>query len=282
MKIAYVFKDLAIVPVGDHLEEIDQLPDDYVKFEIAPPNNNIRANFSEWIVSRVGNCPYPNWWNNSYYLKVIKAFQKWHKEHFIFSGASYLEVVNGTYYVFEDATLYAGGTAIVYAFDHSSIFVSKKAKVFAHDYSTIRALDKSIIIAKDFSEVSGEKYADITLLDHSKATVTQNCLVHAADNSFVKAYFLSRISVYSENATVEAHGGSTVFVYNSGTVQAHDKSTVKIVSGFYPKIFGYDESVIITDNDTRKNIKNYDNSITINRHAHSIQFNENSYLMKGN
>lgn len=122
MKIAYVFKDSVIVPIEDHLEEIDQFPNNYVKFEIAPPNNNIRANFSEWIVSRIGGSTYPTWWNKNYYLKVIKAFQKWHKEHFIFSGISHPDVVNGTYYVFGDATLYADGTAVVYAFDRSSIF----------------------------------------------------------------------------------------------------------------------------------------------------------------
>ena len=51
MKIAYVFKDSVIVPIEDHLKEIDQFSSDYVKFKIAPPNNNIRANFSEWIIS---------------------------------------------------------------------------------------------------------------------------------------------------------------------------------------------------------------------------------------
>lgn len=53
MKIAYVFKGLVTVPVKDHLKEIDQFSSDYVKFEITPPDHNIRAEFSKWTISQI-------------------------------------------------------------------------------------------------------------------------------------------------------------------------------------------------------------------------------------
>ena len=267
MKIAYVFKDSVIVPVKDSLKEIDQLTHDYVKFEITPPNNNIRAEFSKWTISQIGREPHPDWWNDRYYFKVIEAFRKWHKDHFIFSGTSDSGIFDGTYYVFGDAKFYAGGTAIVYAFDKSSIFASGKTNIFTYDHSAVCASGKSIVIARDFSKVFGKNYADITLLDNSKAKVEQNCTVIAEDKSFVKAYHNAQVTIYSDRASAEIRGEAVAFVYGSGIVQAFDKSIIKVPYGISPRILGCDKSTIITNSNIVKNIINCDDSITINRAA---------------
>ena len=34
--------------------------DNNVKFEITPPNSNIRADFSEWTISQIGKEPHPD------------------------------------------------------------------------------------------------------------------------------------------------------------------------------------------------------------------------------
>lgn len=265
MKIAYVFKDSVVVPIEDHLKEIDQFSSDYVKFKITPPNDNIQADFSKWTISQIGKEPHPDWWNDGYYFKVVEAFRNWHKNHLIFPGTPHPAVVNGTYYVFGDAKLDASGTAIVHAFDDSSIFASKKAKVFAYDYSAVRASGNSTVIAKDFSKIFGHHYANITLLDNSKAKVEHYSTVIADDQSFVKAYHSSQVIIYSDRSSAEIRGEAIAFVYGSGIIQAFDKSIIKVPYGIRPKILGHDRSIIVTDSDIIQNITNYDNSITINR-----------------
>ena len=187
---------------------------------------------------------------------MIEAFRKWHKDHFIFSGTSDSGIFDGTYYVFEDAKFYAGGTAtaIVYAFDKSSIFASGKTNIFTYDHSAVCASGKSTVIARDFSKVFGKNYANITLLDNSKAKVEQNCTVVAEDQSFVKAYHNSQVNIYSDRASAEIRGEAIAFVYGSGTVQAFDKSIIKVPYGISPKILGHDKSMIITNSNIVKNM----------------------------